>query len=180
MRYLLPLLALAAGCIKQPEVVRSPEPADVAVAVVLDQLDEREVAGGGDALLAEIDAALTARGLTPSPVSEASLADAFSASRATDRRVAWLAENQQDPMLLLVEASPDFISQLGGRFRWTVDVTVTVAPRSDVDAGISRQFDVPVFLSFYHEQAPEALEAAAPVIGQRLGGALDEFLGGLE
>ncbi|MCB9766526.1 MAG: hypothetical protein H6739_42520, partial [Alphaproteobacteria bacterium] len=82
-------------------------------------------------------------------------------------------------LLVLVETQVEFYSQMNGRFRWTVSVDLSVAPRDDLAQTVSASFTVPVFLQFHHEQEPEALAQAAPVIERQLGYLLDEVLSGL-
>ena len=74
---------------------------------------------------------------------------------------------------LLVESEVAYYSLLSGRYRWTVDVTLTLVP-----AGLTDHFEVPVFLEFQHEREAEALAAATPVITRHVDDLIDDWLSG--
>ena len=71
-------------------------------------------------------------------------------------------------LAVLLRTEARFFSQLNGRFRWVVVVDATVMPGDRPDAALTESIEVPVFLSFQHQGADEAIEAAGPVVDPRL------------
>lgn len=180
MRTLLLTLLLAACGPKRPPPAAAANPTPAAVAGVVDRADERAVDPLPKELVARLDAVLQERNLPPHAIADAAVTQAFAGRRTTPQRLAWLAERADGaPLLLLVETEVAFYSQLEGRYRWTVEVHLTIASTSDPGASVTRSFEVPVFLQFHHEREPEALDAAAPVIERRLASLVDAWLGGL-
>jgi hypothetical protein len=75
--------------------------------------------------------------------------------------------------LLIVESKADFYAQVNGRFRWEVQVNMTLY---DGKTHLEQQFTVPVFHQFHHQRQKEALEAALPAIERKLHAMLNEHL----
>ena len=75
--------------------------------------------------------------------------------------------------LLIVESKADFYAQVNGRFRWEVQVNMTLY---DGKAHHEQQFTIPVFHQFHHQRQEEALEAALPAIERKLHAMLNEHL----
>jgi hypothetical protein len=173
--------ATLGGCLpKSGEALRAPSPTATSVATVLDYPDKRDVGDVPSELQASIAAVAAAHDLPATIVPGASIAATFSQTRSTGRRLAELAKVAPEAsLLLLVEAAPEFYSQLNGRYRWTVNVQVTLAPRAHIEEALTSEFKVPVFLQFYHEKEPEALKAAIPIIERHLSYLLDEYVGGM-
>jgi hypothetical protein len=143
-------------------------------------VDSRQVVAAPGALSQSIVETLEARNLPVSLLPAELYVDAFSTQRTTAHRLRHLAELPSTPeLLVLLEATPRFDSQLNGRYRWVVDITLSVAPAQDLDRAQVERFDVPVFLGFHHQRESEALAAAAPVVQRHLGRLLDGYLGGL-
>lgn len=176
----LALSTLAVGCLpKGGGLVKAPAPMDAAVAGVLRMLDSGQVTALPEVVFERVGEALGARDLTPQPLDVPATLVAFGERRVTPQRLSWMAGQGQHPLLLLLETEVEFYSQLSGRFRWTVRVQASVAPREDLGQAVSSSFEVPVFLQFHHEREQAAIEQAAPVIERQVGHLLDEVLGGL-
>jgi hypothetical protein len=62
---------------------------------------------------------------------------------------------------------------MAGRYRWTVDVTLSLGGLGDA---ASHEFAVPVALVYDHQREVAAADAAAPAIARELRRALDEAL----
>ncbi len=172
------LSALLWGCTPKnspPEVLGSGQ--TIAVATALMSLDDPTQIEAPKRLADAIEADLRERTLTSAPTG--ALPFEFADAYSTQVRIERLAEVATSDLLMLVEAKPLFDSQIAGRFRWNVAVTVTFATRLDLDNTRSYQWDIPVFLQFYHQQEAEALAEATPMLQRHLKSALDEFLTGL-
>lgn len=175
-------LALAAGCAAHPApVIKVPTPMPTALCLVLTRVSGGELLGAGPGLTRRVEQTLTARDLVPQPVGPEQFAEPFRARRTPQQRLDWLAQAQPEaPLLVLVEAEVEYYSQISGRFRWTVNVRVSVMPRGQPEQLVQSEFSVPVALQFQHEREPEALEEAAPVVERQVAQALDLLLGGLQ
>ena len=173
------LVLLLSGCMHRAEVVKAPSPTPVAVALVQDNLDSRDVSPVPEPLSAALLAQLSARNLRPTLVPTTALADAFARQRTSGGRLALLADRADGaPLLLLVEAEARYISQLNGRMRWVVDVHLSLTEGDAVP--VESTFSVPVFLLFLHQGADDALLDATPIIERNLGHLLDGYLSSLQ
>lgn len=172
----LPTLLLLAGCLKQPAAVTSEAALPVALGAVLTGVADGVTEPAADEVMQRLSAVVSARALTPRPAA----GEALAARPNSASRVALLAEGgSQGELVVLVESSARFFSQMNGRFRWTVEVKITLAPARDADRAVADSFEVPVFLQFNHEGEEEALREGLPVIERRLGALLDSYLLGL-
>lgn len=177
--------ALAAGVLlsscaaKHGDAVLAASPMSVAVLVVADYPDREEVtgvpAGIGEALQTE----LVARNLHPTLLDPADYTEEFASLRTPLHRLRYLAEqNRGSDLVLLVQTEPRYFSLLSGRYRWTVDADLALAPANDPANAVMRHTRIPVFLEFHHEREEEALQAAGPMVERQLRRLLDEGLGG--
>jgi len=148
------------------------------VALVFDAEEERSVGTVPEEVERSIDLRLQDRNLAPQFVDLESFGEDFARRRATRHRFAWLGDQPEAAeLLILVESRATFYSQMGGRYRWTVSVKATVGRPEASELSVDASFEVPVFLQFAHEQAPDALRAASSVIVRRLDRLVDTALG---
>lgn len=80
------------------------------------------------------------------------------------------------PFALLVELRVLFFSQLDGRYRWKVAVSLTAARPDGTTA--SDPFEIPVVMMFDHEKEREAIVQAVSDIANRTGTLMDGLLAG--
>ena len=165
------ILALL-GCAANNAVVKAPSNTPITLAAVRNNLDDRQVEAVPDDLMARITAQLIARNLTPTIHSVSDL----SQQRLTASRLEILAEDGA-PLVLLMETEAMYTTQIEGRLRWRVEVTLSLDPAEGEPTTSS--FSVPVFLQFQHQDADDALEGAATIIERHVGYLLDEYLSGL-
>lgn len=156
---------LTSACLKPPAPVQAPSPLDVRVVAVVSSYAGEAPSAAGEELRDELTAEVAAHGLKPA----ASEDPAVLAAPDTESRLMALGAGP----LVLVEAAPRYSSQMAGRYRWTVDVTLSLAGLGDAS---SRAFHVPVALVYDHEREQAAADAAAPAIARELREALDEAL----
>lgn len=149
----------------------------VTTAVVQHPMDQREVAAAPEALAKGVADTLATWGAAPQPADVSAYIEPFSKRRTTAHRVAWLIEQSEADLVVLVETEARFFSQLQGRFRWVVDVTVAVAEVDRPEEAVEATFSVPVFLQFQHQREVEAVAAATGVVTRRLSSLLDDFSG---
>jgi len=170
--------ALAAGCIKRPEPARATSPTPVAAVFLLDQESETDVLEAPESLTSAARAMLESRNLPTRILPAADWSEAFARRRSTRQRMQYLLENTDEDVVLLVETRARLASLMEGRYSWTVPVQITLARRGQTDFPVQAMVEAPVFLRFAHQQAPEAVEAAEPVVVRRLGKMVDELLAG--
>lgn len=173
------MLALLSGCMPKAAVLQAPAPLDVAVVAALEPLEEARVLPVPDDLRQGIDALLTERNLRPQSLPADAWEGAFTKGRTTRFRVAHAALASDADLVLVIEAFARYGSQLGGRYRWTVQVTASLAQTDKPEEAVSRSFEVPVFLQHHHEREAQAVSAATGVIERQVGLLVDQVLGGL-
>ncbi len=178
---LLPLFGLlTAGCFPKHVGVQAPRTLDVQVAQVVTYADQPHVSGVPDPVTDALFDVISARNLTPEKLGEVGFAEAFTAKRATLHRLTWFAgENRGVDLILLVELHPRYFSLLSGRYRWTVDATLTLADPADLESAVTSEVKFPIFMDFHHEREEEVLEASVPLLERHLGFLLDEYLGAM-
>lgn len=178
---LLPLSCLlVSGCFPKHVGVQAPSKMDVEVLAAVSYADRLEVSGAPDALADALVGSLTARNLTPHVMETSAYDDEFAAKRNSLHRLTWLAgELRGADLLLLVELSPRYFSLLSGRYRWTVDATLTLADPADLESAVTTEVKFPIFMDFHHEREEEVLDASIPLLERHLGFLLDEYLGGM-
>jgi hypothetical protein len=157
---------LVSACIKPAGPVQAPSPLPLRIVSVVSSYADDSVTPGGKVLTEELVAEVASHALQPAPVTELG---PVVAARSTEARLAALG---QAPVLL-VETAPRFSSQMAGRYRWTVDVVVSLA---GVEPAEHREFSVPVALVYDHERELAAADAAAPAIARQVRAVLDHSL----
>lgn len=165
----LSLALLLGGCALRTPVIKAPSPAPVVLAPVHDPLSSQEVRALPDEVVERLEAMLVGRDLRPRLLDDTVLQQ-FTRHRATPNRLAMLAG---DDLVLLVEAEAEYVSQLNGRMRWAVDVTLSLAPPGE--APVTNTFQVTVFLLFIHQDADDAIIDAIPIIERHASQMLDEY-----
>lgn len=174
------LIASAVSCIPKDKGIQAPTPLDVVVVAAVSYPDQPEITGVPDAVAAAILEVIQGHNLQPEVLAEADFAEVFATKRRTLHRVGYLSEHHAGvDLLLLVEAQPRYFSLLSGRYRWTVDATLSLVPPGHPDEAVTTEVRFPIFMEFHHQQEDEVLEAAAPVLERHLGHLLDEYLAGL-
>ncbi len=180
---LLLFAVFAFGCVQAKPAPRLAQPAKVRAAYVLTYADKAEVAGVPDAVSAAISESLGARNMQPIAADIAALAQPFSRKRATADRLELLAEQATtagEPFVLLVETTPRYYSLLSGRYRWDVDLRVTLAPTTALTQAQSQDWEITAFLDFGHQDHVDALTYSAMPIADRVARLVDQFLSGYD
>ncbi|MFT7579585.1 MAG: glycosidase [Myxococcota bacterium] len=173
---------LATGCITSPAVVSLNAPTPLAVAMVVDYPDGRAIETLPTAVQDELAAALAQRNLVIKPIDTRSLTQSFTRNKSSAQRLALLREATVEPHILLIEARPSFFARVSGRYRWDVDVRVTISARhSDAPAGLRQEqgdHSAPAFLQHDHQRGPEAIEAVRTTLIDRVLKTVDRYFAG--
>ena len=170
-------LLTGAGCLAHAQLVRLSKPAAIAVAYVQDDAYQRKSVAIPGAVAAHLDWLLEGRNLEPRHLPASTWLPRLGRMRATSARLTAVAKGAVDaPYVLLVELKPAFYSQMNGRYRWTVDLKATVAPRGDLAAAVSTSAQLPAFLLYDHERDAAAITAVDGLIADRVSALVDDFL----
>jgi hypothetical protein len=161
------LMLTLTACLRPVPVAQAPERTEVELAAVLDSFDDSTVAAPPEALSEVLSPELERRNLVPVSADPA-LITSFAQIRATDARRAALSK--ETAPVLLVECAPRFSAQVNGRYRWSVEVDLSLGELP------TRSFVVPVHLLYAHEDEDEAAAEAAPMVARELGRLLDDWL----
>ena len=175
MRWWMAALVWGFGCAHAPVVVKVPEAREVDVVVALASVEAGTVGAAPDEVLEGLKQVLQDRGMTPVGVPEAEWVGRFQSHRSTSQRVRHVSDQLTDDVWLLVESEVRWYAQVAGRYRWTVDVALTLA---DGDGEVLGQemFQVPVFLTWDHQREPEAMRGAQPVLERRVADLVDAWV----
>lgn len=166
---------LAPGCLKPQPVVTAVEPVSVAVATVLESVEQAWVVEAPDEVVERINDELTLRNLAPvAPGAEA--LSTFSSIRSTSGRLEQIAAATDAPALVLIEATPRFSAQVNGRYRWSVQTRISIAPSALTSLTSTESFTIPAHLIYSHQAEAEALAEVSPVVARDLGRMLDEWI----
>jgi len=168
---LLPLALMLSACIgsRAPEKLATATP--ITYAIWLETGDGE--AAVPSAFPPYVEGELGERNLVPTRVT---IADA---PGTTQRRLEALARAAPDaPYLMIVEARATFFSQLSGRYRWDVDVRLTIADRTRLSDAMSSTVGVAAFLQYEHEREPEALMFVRRQVVDEVGALVDKFFDG--
>jgi len=165
------------GCLAHSPALQAPAQSQALVATVVVTDASREVAVAPPALASRIESAVGARGFEVIALDPQLAVDSFRQLRTPALRHGFLAETAAPGALIVfVEATVRRFGEIGGRYRWSVDLRLWVAPQGKADAAVQTEFTTPVYLEHYHQKVDAALEAASPAIERRLAVLLDESI----
>lgn len=185
-RLLAPLLFLVfwgTACVQARPAPKLAQPAAVRAAYIMGYADKPDITGVPDKVADEVAAVLGARNLQPQAPDLGALTPAFERKRATTDRLELLAAQATqagEPFVLLVETTPRFYSLLSGRYRWDVDLRVTLAPTQALDQAQTHDWELSAFLDFSHQDHVDALVYSATPIADRVARLVDQFLTGYD
>ncbi len=144
------------GCL----AARPPAPAQPAVPVTTVVTLANPEAGvsisPNDAVLNTLRAHFTEHGWNLQSVSTSAEFDQLGTS---GRRVRWLLEQSNGSLSVLIETTARSRSQLGGRFQWVVEASITVA--GGEGEPLVHHLRLPTTLPHIHQGEREALQAVA-------------------
>lgn len=175
---LLALLASAAlaGCIRHPPVARLPRPTPIALAYVVSSPFTPRLQPAPAELKRGLCDVLHQRNLVGQELAPAVYLDEFSRlrdSRARREALARLAPGA--PYLLFVETQASFYSQLAGRYKWDVEVRLSLWRRGSAESLTEDRFEVPAFLLYAHQKEQAALAEVTSPLARRVADLVDSF-----
>lgn len=179
--FMLLLFTVAAFC--QSCVSQTPTPQyadDISFAVVYTHDDNTNLKSEAidDGVAAGLNSVLTSRNLKVNQVAFQSVHQQLEAIRDTDRRIQAIksqASNAQ--IILLAEISTEFYSPLSGRYRWDVNVNLTVYDMVTNDT-LSSKVSMPAVLMYAHENGDDAIQSVEGDIQRQIASLVDKFMKG--
>jgi hypothetical protein len=164
------------GClaVRSPIVVESAVPVTTVVTLVNPEEGVVRTDNTAQSRTA-IDAGLKAHGLSIQPVN---LSSEFHQLGTTQRRTHWLVEHTEHGLSVLIEANARPRSQLGGRFQWVVNASITVAGKSAEP--LVQHLRLPTTLPHIHQDETDALLSVAPQLAAHTARQIERHQGGGE
>lgn len=180
---LLLLLACAVAficpaCVSQTPTPQYADNLSFAVAYTHDDVNAMTSAPIEEEVRAALDQVLSKRNLKVAPIAFDSIKPQLEAIRDTDRRIQALkASANGSQFILLTEISTEFYSPLSGRYRWNVNVNVTIYDMVTRNT-LNDKFTVPAALMYAHENGDDAIESVQAEIERHIGSLIDRFMKG--
>ena len=169
---------MIAGCVSQTPVPQYAENLTFAVAYTHDDMNSLSSSEIKDSVTASLNSVLTERNLKVHPISFHAIEQQLLAVRDTDRRIQALRASATGAQLILFsEISTEFYSPLSGRYRWDVNVNLTIYDMINRHT-LNDKFTVPVALMYSHEDGDDAIAAAQIDIQRHMGSLIDAFMKG--
>ncbi len=156
------IFAMLAGCLSTRPPAPVSDATEVATVVVMASPEHADMLATPLSMEIALTRALSARGLGHAALETPG---SFYALGTTQHRLNWMVEQAHSRTSLLVETAVRPRGHMGGRFRWQVDTTISVA--TDPGGQLTDSLTVPVTLQHIHQQEAEALTEAAPRIAER-------------
>jgi hypothetical protein len=167
------LILVMLGCIGTASPYRVSSPTPVASTITLSSPQARSPVQPPSAVTQALSKMMQERNLVHQPVRSTATVDKLGTAT---QRLGWLSARSGAAVLLLVETTIRPMGYLNGRYRWGVEVRMSVSIPADPTATITESFPIPITLAEIHQQEADALAAAAPQIARRAGILLDRSL----
>lgn len=167
------------GCAPvQTSVPQYADNVSFAVAYTHDDVTGQTSAPMRDEVMSALNMVLIERNLKVEQIAFEGIKDQLGAIRDTDRRLnALRASAKGSQFILLTEVSTEFYAPLSGRYRWDVNVHMSIY---DIAArkSFEDKFSVPAVLMYSHEKGEDAIESVQSELQKHLGGLIDTFMKG--
>ena len=99
-------------------------------------------------------------------------------TRDTSRRSQILAQTAENSQILLInEVETEFYSVLSGRYRWNVNVKLSIYDLATGDT-LNDNFTIPAVLMYAHEKGDDAIRSVSAEIQRHVGSLIDKFMNG--
>lgn len=174
----LALAVSSVGCVSQTPVPKYS--GDIAVAVFNTHDDNANLSSQAipDAIAQALVKPIADRNLTVKNIAFENVESQITLTRDTSRRSQILAQTAQNAQILFInEIETEFYSVLSGRYRWNVNVKLSIYDLSTGDA-LHDAFTIPAVLMYAHEKGDDAINAASADIQRHAGSLVDRFLTG--
>jgi len=163
------IFSIFLSCLKQTELSKAASAVELSTIAVIDDLQAQQSIPLPKELQESINKTLSSRNINSSLLP---IPTSFQEQRLSEQRLKTI---ERYPTLL-IETKALFYSQLNGRFRWEVQLHLTLA--HSADQRLQRQRTIPVFHQFHHQREEEALLAAETTILREMNLLIDDYLRG--
>ena len=178
MLLLFTMAAVCQSCVSQTPTPQYADNIDFAVVYTHDDNTNLKSEPIADNVASSLNSVLTERKLKVTPVVFQSIQAQFEAIRDTERRIqAIKSQAETSQIILLAEISTEFYSPLSGRYRWDVNVNLTVYDLITHDS-LSSHFSTPAVLMYAHENGDDAIVSVESEIQRQMGSLVDKFMKG--
>jgi|GEM_PF-3891240 len=164
MRFLVLFLSIMTiGCLPKSAPLPAINGSQVDVVVLQNSPNSTDWAPGPTATTQALQNAFVESGL--SLVSDSSAATPADTSRTFEARFAAKKPGTSGELLLYVEISAQYFSQIQGQYRWVLSGHIGASLLDGEDLHTNNMsFEFPVFLDHPHEKETAAIEAAVPML----------------
>ncbi len=166
------------GCVSQTPTPQYAENLTFSMVYTHDDLSNLSSAAISAGIVSDLNTVLTDRNLKVSDVDFNAISAELTAVRDTQRRLQLLQKYATgSQFILLAEVSTEYYSTLSGRYRWNVDVHLSVRDISSRQT-LEDKFTLPAVLMYAHENGDDAIASVQVDIERRMGSLVDSFLKG--
>ncbi|MBQ9395441.1 MAG: hypothetical protein IJU23_07985 [Proteobacteria bacterium] len=166
------------GCVKQTPVPQYSDNVTFSVVYTHDDVTNVTSSAVKDDFAASMNSVITERNLKVSAIDFNAIASELTTIRDTERRLQLLRQYARgSQIILLTEISTEFYSALSGRYRWDVNVHLSIYDMVTRNT-LEDKFTVPAVLMYSHENGDDAIMSVETEVQRRMGTLIDTFMKG--
>ena len=166
------------GCVKQTPVPQYSDNVTFSVVYTHDDVTKLTSSAVKDDFAASMNTVITDRNLKLSAIDFNAIASEMTTIRDTERRLQLLRQYARgSQIILLAEISTEFYSALSGRYRWDVNVHLSLYDMITRNT-LEDKFTVPAVLMYSHENGDDAIMSVETEVQRRMGTLIDTFMKG--
>lgn len=167
-----------AGCVQQTPVPQYSEDVTFSVIYTHDDVMNLTSRAVKDDTAVALNSVITDRNLKINAIDFKAIEADLTAIRDSERRIQLLRNYAKGSQIILLnEISTEFYSALSGRYRWNVDVHLSIYDLITRNT-LEEKFTIPAVLMYSHENGDDAIESVQSEIQRRTGSLIDAFLKG--
>ncbi len=166
------------GCVSQTPTPQYSENYKFAAAYIHDDTTALSSTAIAEEVSNALNNVLTDRNLKVTSMPFSAISSDMTSVRDTDRRLQTLrASANGAEFILLTEISTEFYSPLSGRYRWDVNVILSIYDIATRNT-LTDKFTVPAVLMYSHENGDDAIQSVQSDLEKHIGSLVDAFLKG--
>ncbi len=166
------------GCVQQTPVPQYSNDLTFSVVYTHDDVMKLTSEAIHDDTAIALNSVITDRNLKMNAIDFNAVASDLTAVRDTERRIQILRSYAKDSQFILLnEISTEFYSALSGRYRWNVNVHLSIYDMVTRNT-LEEKFTIPAVLVYSHENGDDAIASVQAEIQRKTGGLIDAFMKG--
>lgn len=166
------------ACVSQTPTPKYPNEISIAVFNTHDDNGNLTSSPLPEVLAATMIQPIADRNLTVKNIAFENVESQITRTRDTSRRSQILAQTAENSQILLInEIETEFYSVLSGRYRWNVNVKLSIYDLTTGDT-LSDVFTIPAVLMYAHEKGDDAIQSVSAEIQRHVGSLVDKFMTG--